>query len=416
MNSSTEEFSTPRINTEGEGDGLRNTASRRRVAVLSCRKFNVRMQRDEKLQLKLETALQDAQTRPKPKIHSCLEKKSKTVAEITPTKSKASRRPFKLTSSEDVEDTVNVVALHATPRPLDAPPPKEASRRCPRDWAVCMVYQRLLVCVWRRCRARLDAVSESCGRQQNQIHQLEVQVDFLKNLRTTEWTKRKEALEECLIMKKKTEILESDKINLMQELKNTQEELMNAKKNLKLAKCDLKKCSDQVGKLESQLKKRKEEKLDLQAKVSSQEQELLNQASTISSLGEALKMSERNLQNSETNLKTKQEQFSEILQQLQNEVDSNCSMKEEIDLLRAAKNNLENQSKCLEEELEAYISNCDELREENISLRDNFEEVSLQLQEEKKKAWYKDRREIASVSLAALQKIASIVLPVCRQY
>nr|XP_023013898.1 dorsal-related immunity factor Dif-like [Leptinotarsa decemlineata] len=98
------------------------------------------------------------------------------------------------------------------------------------------------------------------------------------------------------------------------ELKNTQEELMNAKKNLKLAKCDLKKCSDQVGKLESLLKKRKEEKLDLQAKVSSQEQELLNQASTISSLEEALKMSERNLQNSETNLKTKQEQFSEILQ------------------------------------------------------------------------------------------------------
>ncbi|KAG5866721.1 hypothetical protein JTB14_023864 [Gonioctena quinquepunctata] len=248
------------------------------------------------------------------------------------------------------------------------------------------------------------------------IHQLEVQVDFLKSLRTSECEKRNEAINECQQLKKKIELLETGNSQLIQESKNTQEELLNAKKNLKLAKCDLKKCSDQLGKLDSHLRKRKEEKLDLMSKVTSQEEELLSQNTTISRLEETLKTTEMNLQNSETNLKTKQGEMAEVLQHLQNEVDSNYSMKEEIGFLREAKINLENHSRFLEDQLENYISNCEELNEENLTIKSTLEEVSRELLEEKKKAWYKDTKEIASVSFSVLQNIAKVVLPIYYHY
>ncbi|KAG5873707.1 hypothetical protein JTB14_016724 [Gonioctena quinquepunctata] len=263
MDSSIEEFSTPRINTEGEGDGLKNTASHRRVAIPSSRKFGTRVQHDEKLRLKLENALKEAHAREKPKSHSCLGKKAKTVAEITPTKSKVRRRPVKLNPAADgVDDSSSaasstIATLHATPRPLDGTPTiaaVEASRRCPRDWAVCLVYQRLLVCVWRRHRARLDAVTESCGRQQNQIHQLEVQVDFLKSLRTSECEKRNEAINECQQLKK-NRITGKMAISADTGVEKNSRRVVEREENLKLEKCDLKKCSDQLGKLDSHLRK-----------------------------------------------------------------------------------------------------------------------------------------------------------------
>lgn len=87
MNDSLELYSTPKI--DGQGDGIKNITVRKRFPVMSSRKFNARAPRDETLKLKLENALAEMQG--KPKVHDCL-KKSKTVAEITPTKNKAKKR------------------------------------------------------------------------------------------------------------------------------------------------------------------------------------------------------------------------------------------------------------------------------------------------------------------------------------
>lgn len=88
MNESGEIFSTPKL-LNGEGDGIKNITVRRRVPVPSSRKFNANIPPDESMRIKIGNALSELQGRPKP--HTCL-KKSQTVAEITPTKSKVKKR------------------------------------------------------------------------------------------------------------------------------------------------------------------------------------------------------------------------------------------------------------------------------------------------------------------------------------
>lgn len=88
MNESAEIFSTPKL-INGEGDGIKNITVRRRVPVSSSRKFNANVPPDESMRIKIGKALNELQGRPK--LHGCL-KKSQTVAEITPTKSKVRKR------------------------------------------------------------------------------------------------------------------------------------------------------------------------------------------------------------------------------------------------------------------------------------------------------------------------------------
>lgn len=88
MNESPEIFSTPKL-INGEGDGIKNITVRRRVAVPSSRKFNANIPPNESMRIRIGNALSELQGGPKP--HSCL-KKSQTVAEITPVKSRVRKR------------------------------------------------------------------------------------------------------------------------------------------------------------------------------------------------------------------------------------------------------------------------------------------------------------------------------------
>lgn len=425
--SSVEFFSTPKLNMDGDGDGIKNVTARKRTPVPSSKKFNARTPCDEKMRIKLEKTLMEMQSKEsKPKSHCCLIK-SQSVAEITPSKSKPKKKPIpklqklNLSGDSSEHDTSSLsVTLHATPRPLEAPlatSTSSASRRCcTRDWAACKVYGRLMLCVWRRYKARLQAMSESNGRQQNQISQLELQVDFLKNMRNSECDKRNEALNECQRLKKKMEILELANNNLIEEIKSQQEELMGSKKNIRLVKFDLKKSSEELIQTKDLLKRRKEEKMDLLSKLATQEKKIYNQNSTISDLENALTISENNLHNIESNFRSKQDEFDEICQQLEAEMKLNEKLKTEISCLKNSNVLFQNRSKHLEDELESYISHIEELKEENTSIRIGLEQVATELSVEKKRPWYKNTKELALLSLSALQKIAEVVLPVYHKY
>ncbi|KAJ8913942.1 hypothetical protein NQ315_015179 [Exocentrus adspersus] len=385
MNDSAEVFSTPKL-INGEGDGIKNITVRRRVQVPSSRKFNANIPTDESMRIRIGDALNELQRTPKtsstPKSRYL--KKSQTVAEITPTKSKVKSRCAVKSTNDDGESSR--ATLHATPRPVDGETPTaaSASRRCLRERAECVVYQRLLLCVWRRNRERLATLSESCGRHQDQINQLELQVDVLKTLRNSESQKRVEALNESQQLRKKLEMLELESNELNKKLSSTQEELKNTQENLKLTRSELKKSSEQITSLQLILKKKKEGRLELLAKISAQEYEILKQNSVISQLEEQLKTIGRNLQNSESNYRAKQEEYGEAVQQLQNEVNLNISLNEQLHTLQETKMLLENQTKELENQLDEYSRSCEELIDENITMRCNLHEVTMELNEVKK--------------------------------
>ncbi|CAH1174171.1 unnamed protein product [Phaedon cochleariae] len=424
--SSVEEFSTPRptlvhrrhVIPDGDGDGVRNVQVRRPGAP-SSRKFCARGARDEKSKGRLERALKemgevgeekDAEGEKKLRVCCAAVKRARTVAEITPTKMRVKRRPAIKPPTPGADHSV--ATLHATPRPFDDAPSastRASPRPCRRPDALCRTYERLMLKAWRRQRGRLGEAVEKGERFQNQVSQLEVQVDFLKAMRNSECEKRDEALSECQLLRRKIDVFEAENSHLIKELKVTQEELTNTKKNFKLAKCDLKKSSEQVSKLQDQLRKKKEEKLDLLSKVSSHEQEITSQMSIITGLKEELKITKMNLQNTEVNLNNKQDALEEMIQHLRAEVDINSSLKEEAAALRASETDLANRSKYLEEQLEDYVSRCEELAEENASTRQELLDASLVLEDERKK-WYRGTRELARCSLVALRQIATAYL------
>uniref|UniRef100_A0A6P7F7G0 Spindle pole body component 110-like isoform X1 n=1 Tax=Diabrotica virgifera virgifera TaxID=50390 RepID=A0A6P7F7G0_DIAVI len=416
-NNNQEKYFTPK----GDGDGVQKFTPRKRYPVPSARKFSARAPRDENMKDKLEQTLEEMSF--KVKKHNCLVK-AQTVAEITPTKSKRKktyRQCLKLNFDGDAPDldTTLQVALHATPRPLDGTPALASQaqrRRCTRDWAVCTVYQRLLLFVWRRTKARLQTLSESNGRQQNQISQLELQVDFMNSMRKSECEKRNQALQKCHSMSQEVSVLEITNNNLMQELKIIKEDLLNTKKNLTLTKHDLIKTTDQLSKSKEQAMRRREEKMDLISKLNCTEQQVSCQNEKIVELEEKYKMIENNRHNMESNFKNKQKELEAVQEQYQLEVKLNDSLKDRMASLENTKVELERRVKTLENELMVYIDGIENLEDENIMIRENLAEVTVELFEEKKKKWVKITKELTLLSLSALQKIIEVMLPVYHKY
>ncbi|VEN57301.1 unnamed protein product [Callosobruchus maculatus] len=321
---SNEEFYTPKVG--GEGDGQQRGRIQKRVQVLSAKKFRTKAQCSLVLKDKLETALSEMQpktvtkTKIEPKIHNCLVK-SQSVAEITPTKGKStgSRRlhitPLKLSTLGGdgvVEDADGVpTTLHATPRRHVASS-SIASRKCGRRWADCAVERRLLLKAWRKTRADRNEFVKKAESLKDQVSQLQLQVDVLKNLRNSESDKRKEALTESHNLRRKIELLEAENRQLTEDLKNIRDTLDNTQKNMTLTKGDLKKCSEQLHKVQDVLKRNKEEKMDLKSRISSQEQEIYMQNSIIARLEQAISTTAVKLQNTENSLRAKEQQCDEI--------------------------------------------------------------------------------------------------------
>ncbi|CAH1985686.1 unnamed protein product [Acanthoscelides obtectus] len=243
-----------------------------------------------------------------------------------------------------------------------------------------------------------------------EVSQLQLQVDVLKNLRNSESDKRKEALNECHNLKKNIESLQVENWQLKEELQNIRDALDNTQKNMALTKSDLKKRSEQINKIQDLLKRQKEEKLDLKCKISSQEQEIYMQNNIISRLEQAISTTAVNLQNTENNLRAKEQQFDEIRIKLQNERVRNSSLEEDIVSLQQQKMELESQSIILEEQLEDLEISLDRVKEINETMKGELYEVSLQLCEEQKKNWFNQTKDVAMLSLSTLHKVFDAVL------
>lgn len=398
------EYLTPKI--DGQGDGFRKIAIRKRHPVDASRKFNARTPKDETLKVKLEKAILDMKSPRRIIQHSCI-KKSNSVAEITPTKTKAKKKPAHQSKTPSNEDSSSDITLFATPRPFDY-----TIVMCPRQRAVCLVYQRLLLCAWRRNKARHKQLTDLYQQQQNITSQLELQVEVLNSLRSSESEKRHEALNECHILKNQLEQIEEENVRLKESLKDTEDALDNTKANLLLTKEDLQHCSEQLKRIQGQLKKKMEEKMDLVYKLNERERELQHKDIDIKELEEKLTTTEMNLQNTASNLKTKQEEISEVLEQLQNEVCLNHSLREEMEKTKEENIELEQHSRYLEDELNNYVNSCEELTNENITIRKDLEIIAEEMEQEKIK-WYRklQKSELTKVSVNVVRKVSEIVLP-----
>ncbi|CAH1985685.1 unnamed protein product [Acanthoscelides obtectus] len=413
---SVEEFFTPKVGGEGDGQQRgRIQKIQKRVPMSSALKFRAKAQYRETMKDTLEVALTQIQSKTKlaPKIHNCLVK-SRSIAEITPTKSKAKgSRPVHVTplkiSTLGGDAVVEDTTIHATPR-RPAAQTSTLPRKCDRRWVECRVQKRLLLKAWRKRRVDRDEAAKKAEGLKEQVSQLQLQVDVLKNLRNSESDKRKEALNECHNLKKNIESLQVENWQLKEELQNIRDALDNTQKNMALTKSDLKKRSEQINKIQDLLKRQKEEKLDLKCKISSQEQEIYMQNNIISRLEQAISTTAVNLQNTENNLRAKEQQFDEIRIKLQNERVRNSSLEEDIVSLQQQKMELESQSIILEEQLEDLEISLDRVKEINETMKGELYEVSLQLCEEQKKNWFNQTKDVAMLSLSTLHKVFDAVL------
>ncbi|XP_057672263.1 uncharacterized protein LOC130903904 [Diorhabda carinulata] len=399
-NSTTDIFSTPKIGGSGDGDGIKKVTTRTKIPFPSSRKFNANIPCGN-MKLKLEQALTDLQ---KPKKHNCLTK-AQTVAEITPSKTKLKKKTH---SELDLNE-------HDTRR-SESSNAVDASRRCNRDRVVCKIYGYLLVHAWRRCKTRLQTLSDLSGRQLNQITQLEIQVNFLKTMRQSECEKREEAIRLCQLAKNNYNVMKEANSTLIQDLESIQKELSNTKEQLKLTKYDLKNRSEQLAKSQETLIKRKEEKMDLIAQIESQKEEILAQNAIILELQQKQYTTEMNLHNIKSSLEMKENELNEVKQQVETETKNNVLLNDTISSLQKSKFELQEHLEDLEDELQQYISNIEEIQYENVSIREDLEEVKLMLSTEKNKKWIKITRELSLLSLSALKKITKVVLEVYHMY
>lgn len=406
MNDSTEYF-TPKL--DGQGDGLKRITIRKRHAVDSSRKFNARAPRDESFKLKLEKALVDMKSPRRIVLHSCIQK-ANTVAEITPTKTKTKKKPGNVTKTPSYDGSSSDVTLFATPRPFDN---CIIPTMCQRQKAVCLVYQRLMLCAWRRYRSRHTELAEVYDRQLNTVNQLELQIDVLSSLRNSECEKRHEAMNACHRMKLQIEEMSSENHNLKDLLKTTTEKLDETRVNLILTKEDLQRCSEQLKRVQNQMKKKMEEKMDLVYKLTELEREVQTKNGEVKSLEEKLSITELNLRNSESNVKVKHEEVAEVLEQLQNEVCLNQSLKEQIGSMKQENLDMEQHSRFLENELNNYISTCEELTVENKSIRNDLDSMNIELENQKKR-WYQKVRnvDLAKISEGVLRNFGSVIIPI----
>ncbi|KAH0811527.1 hypothetical protein GEV33_011259 [Tenebrio molitor] len=224
------------LKMKGAGDGIKTLIpkSTERIPVPSSRKFTATTVRDESVQLKLKQVLDDIQQK-QGKL-----KKSKSIAEITPTKSNR-RKPKR----PAVGGTSMV--LHATPRlPVDDVE-RTPSGRVERERRLeVLVYHRMLLCVWRRSKARLAMVSESLRRRQDQICNLEKQVDCLKDLTQSECHKRGEATGNCQRMESILQTIRTENSSLIGEKVSLQNELNNLRSKLENSNIDLENLKNEI--------------------------------------------------------------------------------------------------------------------------------------------------------------------------
>lgn len=62
----------------------------------------------------------------------------------------------------------------------------------------------------------------------------------------------------------------------------------------------------------------------------------------------------------------------------------------------------------LETQINDYINSCEILKDVNAELEQEVQDISMELEEEKKRTWLTNTKQFALLSLSALQKIAHV--------
>lgn len=398
------------LKVDGQGDGVKKTTLSKRYPVQSSRRFNAKEPTNEIIRLKLKKAIMGMETSTPRKIirHNCIEK-ANTIAEITPSKMSAKKKSGTEMKTPNRDDNYNDITLYATPRPFEN---ETRFVRCPRQKAVCLLYQRLLLRAWRGCKSRLTDLNELYNQQHNNVAQLEIQIEVLNTLRKSESDRRHAALNDCQTLRLKINELETGNKTLNEIVSSTNEALDETRTHLILTKEDLQNCSGQLKKVQGQLKKKLEEKMDLLYKLTEQDRQIQCKNLEIKNLREDLKTMEMNLQNSDSNYKTKSDEVNELFDQLQNEINKNESLMEENKFLKQQQDEYQTHSRFLENELNTYTTSWDQLTTQNISIRNELLSVTMELDEHKKK-WFETVYGpiLNNISIENLKRAGQAIIP-----
>ncbi|XP_019877556.1 uncharacterized protein LOC109605426 [Aethina tumida] len=376
-------------------------SKQKRIPVPSSRKFNARappMEEEVRMQLKtaMEVMDESVQTR---KIT-----KARTVAEIHPTKTKVKRRSLDATTADEV-------TVHVTPR--RQPDEEDASPASPhlQESIACRFYRRLLLNAWRRSRHQLTAIDDASRRQKEQIAQLEMQITLLKKLNKTESEKRNDALLECQNTKSTLEKVEVHNQVLTKELDFLKMELEKNENHVRNAQLEIDQHNNMIAILEENLRIKMAERDTLQ-------QELKMSNGVIKILNKKVSTMENVLTNTKEMLKETQEEFSfkfneceELTSQLEDKTDENELLEKELKMYKDQLWNLEQHIEVLQDELADNVARLDLIRRENESMKSEIEDVNCELMEEKKSSWWKSTKQLATLSLNALETAAQIMLP-----
>lgn len=107
------------------------------------------------------------------------------------------------------------------------------------------------------------------------------------------------------------------------------------------------------------------------------------------------------------NLKLKLHNYS----QLEDKTDENELLEKELKMYKGQLWNLEQHIEVLQDELADNVARLDLIRRENESMKSEIEDVNCELMEEKKSSWWKSTKQLATLSLNALETAAQIMLP-----
>ncbi|XP_068907389.1 fibrinogen- and Ig-binding protein-like isoform X2 [Tenebrio molitor] len=394
------------LKMKGAGDGIKTLIpkSTERIPVPSSRKFTATTVRDESVQLKLKQVLDDIQQK-QGKL-----KKSKSIAEITPTKSNR-RKPKR----PAVGGTSMV--LHATPRPPVDDVERTPSGRVERERRLeVLVYHRMLLCVWRRSKARLAMVSESLRRRQDQICNLEKQVDCLKDLTQSECHKRGEATGNCQRMESILQTIRTENSSLIGEKVSLQNELNNLRSKLENSNIDLENLKNEIDtknvyvkRLESDILRErqiienlKKENEYLSAKVKARDVEIKAHEEIADRLSRTLGDVEKHLRESEAEKRARISDLQKLSERYQSKVKKFECVQQELSRASRVHQEMRGNVDDLKEKLAKLGGELETVSEENERLR---KEMCV------KRGWWKNARDFMAVSWAILQNAAYIMLP-----
>lgn len=254
----------------GAGDGVRPSIlsakstpkTKRKIQTASCRKFNT--PRYQKPQNTTENVLKNAIETLEKKSRPCMtpKRKSLTLAEITPSKSKFGKE-FDCKNAYSSAPSTS----RGQGKTKDEQDPKE--RNAGRK-----VYQTLLLNAFRKRGEEFSALTEKYEALRQRIGKFEIQVEVLQKLRESEGRRRSEARSENVSLSIKLEMYEEEKKKLEKDNEMLSKEIIELKDKLEKAKGqyesikdDLSRACEEIKCYEVQLKTERKSAVNLKEEM-----------------------------------------------------------------------------------------------------------------------------------------------------